>query len=255
MEAMSAVVVIHGHVFNDCVEHDGAVRVTGQIEGWESPEYELPTSRSGNRDGDVPGRALQRGRVLTVPGQIYTRDVADHWAASNWINALTNNTRDRRDLAVYEEDGIPKVVRYVRHSEPKIAKKHNRLIEFELGLLAPDPRKYAMVGKSVAIPAGGSAVLTNAGNYPGGSLTVVTAATSGTVDLRNEVTKQRLRTKESVPAGSVFDGYECEAMSGNLNLFPVMVPGFTWVEIVEGDQTLTNNGTAALTVDYFDAWL
>ena len=219
--------------------------------GWDQPDLDsdpLATLVEGSADG----RIMPRHRTIVCDGVMSARTEADHWDAYYRLSSLV----PIRDEVVFQVDepGTPKLA-YVKATagNPRIRTHNGLMFEFSLTLRANDPRKYAATPTVVPIPAGGSATFTSAGRTS--SPVTVTATSAGTVDVGGSVAGHRL-VADSVPAGSVLDSRaRTIRTSAGLDLFTALAPGFEWLVVVPGEQTITNDGTADLSLSFSDAWL
>src|SRR5690606_16478788 len=155
-----------------------------------------------------------------------------------------------RDEVVFQVDepGTPKLA-YVKATagNPRIRTHNGLMFEFSLTLRANDPRKYAATPTVVPIAAGGSATFTSPGRTS--TPVTVTATSAGTVDVGGSVAGHRL-VAASVPAGTALDSRaRTIRTSGGLDLFTVLAPGFEWLVVVPGEQTIKNGGKDDLSLD------
>ena len=246
---------INGLTFNVDPDPDGIDWTVGDVEGWDSPDEDLAAAGMSSSDGDAVGRHRLRGRRMVAVGTVVAPP-EHHWSAYYRLLGLTNNMHTPRDLVMHEvaAPGGSKVVRYIRGGKPDVQLVNGRVFQFRLPLLCPDGRKYGLDPVEIVIPAGGSALVTGLGNYPGG--TPVTVVGSGDVDVSSSVTGERLSTRTPVPAGTVLDGAtRTVTTAGGVDLFTALAVSFSWLHVVEGDQTITNHGDSAVTLTYTDAWL
>ena len=219
--------------------------------GWDQPELDsdaLPRLIEGSSDG----RTVTRHRSIVCDGTMSAGTEAEHWAAYYQLSSLV----PIRDEVVFQVDepGTPKLA-YVKATagNPRIRTHNGLVFEFQLTLRANDPRKYATTPTTIPIPAGSSATFTSPGKTS--TPVVVTATTAGTVNVGGSVAGHRL-VADSVPAGSVLDSRaRTIRTSAGLDLFTALAPGFEWLVVVPGEQTITNDGTADLSLSFSDAWL
>lgn len=244
--------------FNGLRDVNGVEWSVASVAGWEGGGADLATEGMAGADGDAVGRHRLRGRSLVVAGTVSTPP-EQHWSAFYTLTALVNNLHAPRDLVVHEPDGA-KVVRYIRGGQPRIRQEAARVIEFELPLLCPDPRKYLLSPRTHTLGGDISWVEQNRGNYPGGAPVRVVTTTSGAVDIMLASGRFRTRAGESLPAGTVIDPLSRTVKApGGADLFDRIAPNFTWPylppTIGDGGFTFHNASAGALDLTILDAWL
>jgi len=252
----TVLVDVGGQEFNGPRDSNGVEWSVASIGGWEGGGADLATEGMAGADGDAVGRHRLRGRSLVVAGTVSTPP-EQHWAAFYTLTAVVNNLTARRDLVVHEPDGA-KVVRYIRGGQPRIRQEAARVIEFELPLLCPDPRKYLLNPRTSTLGAGQSAPINNLGTYPGGAPVRVVTTTAGAVDITLESGRFRTRAGESLPAGAVIDPLTRTVKSpAGADLFDRVAPNFTWpyASATLDGRAFRNGSAGAIDLTILDAWL
>lgn len=167
-------------VFNT-IDEDGIVWVIQDIEGWWGPPgVELPDYPRGNADGSFDVRGRWTARQLTLTGTMLPPDKSYVPLARQRLVDAANLVYEGAWLRV-EESNYTKVS-WVRLTErPKIETVTSRgRTEFQIGLKAPDPIKYAwnefdvdnglsltpLSAYNESTGAIGSATIENIGNTP-----------------------------------------------------------------------------------------
>lgn len=126
------------------IDEDGIVWVIQDIEGWWGPpDVELPDYPRGNADGSFDVRGRWASRQLTLTGTMLPPDRSYVPLARQRLVDAANLVYEGNWLRV-EESNYTKVS-WVRLTErPKIETVTARgRTEFQIGLKAPDPIKYA----------------------------------------------------------------------------------------------------------------
>lgn len=195
------------------VDSNGITWLWQKIEGWDSPDIQgagvIP--RSGDHGAWAsPQYFAARTMTLTVMASAPTQALRDT------ARATLQQAVPVSDLAILRYDEpVPKFT-YVRRSG-KVTEAYPTLndVTFTIGLVAPDPRKYAMAQKSLQIgllpsggggsmiepfavpfsltaaPPPGTAVAINAGNFESPPVAVVTGPVTGP-SLTNLTTNQTI---------------------------------------------------------------
>ena len=251
----TVLVDVGAQTFNGPRDADGVEWSVASVAGWEGGGADLETSGMSSADGDAVGRHRMRGRSLVVAGTVATPP-EQHWPAKYVLEGLVNNLHATRDLVVHEPGGA-KVVRYVRGGQPRIRQEAARVIEFELPLLCPDPRKYLVTPRTLTLPVG-SLVVGNHGNYPGGAPIRVVSTVAGPLNIGPVGASMRSRAGMSLPAGTVIDPLS-RTVTGpdGTDLFYMIAPGFSWPVAPTSDTPVTfdNSTSGPLDLTILDAWL
>src|SRR5690606_29339472 len=110
-----------------------------------------------SQDGAALGRSMLGARSLVLDGTVVAPTDELHWAAYNTLLAAVGNTVTPRWITVHEP--TPKRVAYVRRSSPSIRFHNGRVFEFQVDLVALDPRKYAVDPTEIIVPASSSLIV------------------------------------------------------------------------------------------------
>lgn len=128
------------------------------LNGWDSPDLEENAENRVGADGMFDAPNYYAGRTIEIKGQIIAPDAAALEAA---MYRLTQAVPPRRLVTVRLDETTPKYVTARRSGRPLISKTTDRAADFDVSLLAPDPRKYGLdpvqAVLSIAQPAAGLA--------------------------------------------------------------------------------------------------
>lgn len=240
--------------FNNGVpDANGALWYVSEWEGWDSPNLRQSFVEPTSRHGSVLSESLLGVRALSIQGICKAPTESAFWASYNRLLGVAANLKTPTTFTVQED--VLKTLYVVRSGEVRNRFKGVNAFEFEVPLSAPDPLKYGNAVGPVAIGASGSQVLTNAGTFSSWNL-VVTATSSGTIDLTNNLTGQTLTTSgTSVDSGTVYDFNARTAYSGNVNRYFQLAANSQWWGLGSGANTIQNNGTAPVSITYRSAWV
>jgi hypothetical protein len=141
-----------GIEFNGAVDGDGTRWTCSKLVGW----HDGPSMRQQSMDlagewGEVPTENLYGGRHMVlyggaIPGPgVTTDEMADK------LNDITDVTQGEKTL--YVDESTPKQVQVRRNGDLRfgLAGDSPRAVEFEIPLLATDPRKYSQTLDSTVI--------------------------------------------------------------------------------------------------------
>ena len=232
---------------------NGCVWTVNELDGWESPEQESPTTLVTGRSGVVGLGDRHGGRALVARGSVRAPSDAAAWAAYNLVIGSMPGLGGQGPVVVYEP--VPKMLPTVRQADKPFAKKpRSRYFKFELTLVAHDPYKVAFSPTTVSVAAGATVSLTHNGTAP--AFVTVTSTGSGTVRVRQNSSGQVLRTRASVASGTVFDPASRTVRSaGGVSLYGVMDSPSEWLSVPRTSSTsFTNQGTAPVDLTIFDTF-
>lgn len=241
---------IAGLQFNmDAPDEDGTYWYITEMEGWDSPNLRQSFGAPASQHGAVVLESLLDSRAITVRGIIKAITVEHFWTAYNLLSNLVPLWTPA-DFVVYEHQ--PKRAGVIRGGPIRLTWQFGTSCQFEIPMIAPDPRKYATGDTEQAIAADQTVVVTNTGTAATPLVVTVTAA--GTVELVNQTTGQRLATS-TLGLGSVID-FKARTIttSGGANAYGALDPTSTWWSLAPGDNSILNSGTAAVQVTYRNTW-
>lgn len=254
---MAAVPVVLGTItFGDGVpDADGAFWRLAAIDGWDSPEvrqqFHEPTGRHGLRLGS----SLYGPRALLLAGSCVVPSDAAFWLAFNRLAAVTAFPATPT-LAVYET--TPKSCAVVRSDRIRM-KPFGPLngFEFEVPLIAVDPRKYALSNTSTALPGTGGTTATNTGTVETWPTLTVEGPGSGNVIVSNVTTGRTVRFDVTLGAGEtlVADFRNATLTVDGIQRQELVHSVTSWWPLVAGSNVITNSGGGTRTLVHRAAWI
>ena len=231
---------------------NGVVWNVEKLPGWSSPilvsERALVTGRAGRT-------LLREGhdeRIIEVHGSVEAPDNDAAWLAYEQLSIMPA-IGTSGEVIVYHD--IPKKAVVRQGEAPRADEPLNGVFQFLLTLTAFNPcYKLAVTQKSQTVAAGATESLTNDGTAP--AQLVVTTTSSGTVWLTENTSGQALKSKASMASGTILDSSRRRVFSsGGVYLRGVMDPTSEWLSIPRNSTvTVTNSGTAPLTVTWYDTY-
>lgn len=174
--------------FNDGIpDADGVTWLLEDLRGWDSPDLREDVSDRPFAHGQRRGTSFYGGRPLSLVGTLLgTGDIADLRSAVSRLTVATDLTDADALLTVLESPSKQCAVR--RSGRPGLEWVSERLVRFDVGLLAVDPRKYATASTTVAVASGATVAGTVGGAFdtptvitltPGGGGMTLTETVSG----------------------------------------------------------------------------
>lgn len=123
------------------VDADGVAWRFFTLDGWDSPDLEEHAENKTGADGAWDADNYYAGRLLTIGGLIDAPDTATRDAA---LTRLGQAVPARGRLVSFTvNETVPKQVSVRRSGRLQMAPVTDRVAQFNISLLAPDPRKYA----------------------------------------------------------------------------------------------------------------
>lgn len=247
------IVTLNGLTLNDDIPDGSGVLwyLTG-LEGWDSPDIKSASVDPTSRHGSVIAKGLLAARALTLTGLCKSPTLNEHYASLQRLQGYVAQT-----VVPFPMTGAEDVVRgldVVRAGRVRTAPAGLRAFTFDIPLIAPDPLKYAVTPVVTVINAGATVALTNAGNFTSERYTV-TADADGVVSLSNSAYGEgRLVTADVVASGTVFDALDRTVTSGGRPI-QALSPHAVWPGLVPGSNSITNHGTAAVSITHRSVWL
>lgn len=230
---------------------DGVLWTCGWPEGWDSAEQEGGSLKPTGRDGGAGLANWWKARQLVVNGRCKASTEAQAWAAFNLVVSGLPGIRGEMDVVVHETTA--KGLTVVQHGNPRANPRGitaDRSFTWQLSLRADNPNKTALTATTTSLAASASATLTNNGTtaaYP-----VITTTSSGTVDL---VIGGRHFTTASVVSGVVIDMWARTLVDGSGDpIYAAKTPESEWLALPVGGTSVTNSGTAALSISFYDTY-
>jgi hypothetical protein len=233
---------------------NGAHWKVSKLTDWTSPDQQQQLGDVTGRPGATMLHDGHGAHIFGIEGIAYgpTLEVVD--AAAAMLNRMPGVAAS--GLVVVHES-VPKQITVRQGGVPKASDPDRRnagwKIDFQLTFAALDPYKRGLDSHTQHLAAGGSASVTNAGNVP--AILTLTATGAGTVVVRQDGSGQVLRTRSSVDSGTKFDGANRRVTtSGGVDIFPMGAPS-EWLSVpAESTVSLSNLGTAAVDVSWFDPY-
>ena len=250
-------IVLAGVTFNTgrVPDADGCTWSMRVPKGWDARPQQFDIGESTARAGGYVLANRARPRTLVARGLVRAPSETAAWRAyQRVISAMPGYGPDRAAELVVDEP-IPKWLTVqqtgVSAEEPRGI---IRLVPFELELVAINPFKRAIAPRTYQLGPGSTVSVSNAGNEA--AYVDVKTTTAGTVKLRQNASGAVMRTRISVGSGTVFDAAARTVRSAaGLDIYDAMASPSEWLSIPrESTVTLTNQGTAALAVTFYDTY-
>ena len=237
----------------DTADADG-VRwyVDPTVQGWDSPPAALVEDPITGHHGGAFVSGQHLARVVVLNGWAECPTEAAFWAAHARITSLVGFAASV-ELTVGET--VPKKLDVIRYGAPKVDLLGGpHAFDWSLSLKALSPFKRG-AAQTVALAPGASATVAYAGTWPGAP-TITTTAT-GTLDVANATTATRVQSSGSLPSGTVVVCAEPghTVYSGATNLYGSLVQPVSWLRLLPGNNTVSNAGTAAVSLSFSDLYL
>ena len=188
---------------DSAADADGDRFILGALDGIESPEVDLVLAPR-QPHGSYIGRARYGPRSVYLKGHAVASSMDNLWRTRRKLAAASDLVVASGTFFVDEPSPSAPVQMSVRRLEPIVLRPVSPIaVEFEIPLVAPDPRKLAQtLSQATAVAGSGTAsittVATNAGNFPttwsvavtigaggwaGGDLTIFNSTTGTQVKL------------------------------------------------------------------------
>lgn len=226
---------------------DGTKWGVAKLDGWSSPQQSLALGEPTVRAGAIVLANQYRQRSITLTGVGRATSYANRDKAYAKIASLIALTSEST-LTVAET--VSKSLGVIRGG-PTLVEAQGLTVLFSLSLIALNPFKRGASHTS-SFTAGQTKTIAYAGTVPG--FPTITTTGSGTVNLANSTTATTIITS-SVASGTVIDTYARTVYSGTTNTFDAVQPGVLWPTLQPGNNTVTNGGTAPITLAWYDLYL
>jgi hypothetical protein len=253
---VAAVVVTLGTVTIDgsTVDANGATWHLKELDGWDSPDLRSTLLDLPGHDRESLGPLLHRGRALSVRGKCQTPTDAAYWASRTKLAGTTLLTATTGTLTVAETT-TKKIT--VSRAGRVLMKPLGGLkgFEFEVPLIAPDPRILANTGSSIA--AAGTA--TNNGNFKAAWVLTVTGAAAGPVVLTRTApgATRTISITTAVPGGQtlVIDSRARSVVLNGVNRYDLVTATPEWFDLEPGANTIGYSGGGTFVLAWNDSWM
>lgn len=253
---MAAVVVTLGTVTIDgsTVDANGATWHLSEIDGWDSPDLRSTLLDLPGHDREALGPLLHRGRALSLRGKCQTPTDAAFWASRTKLAGATLLTGSTGTLTVAETT-TKKIT--VSRAGRVLMKPLGGLrgFEFEIPLIAPDPRILANTGSSITAP--GTA--TNNGNFKAAWVLTVTGSAAGPIVLTRTApgATKTISVTTSVPAAQllVIDSRARSVVLNGVNRYDLVTGTPEWFDLEPGANTIGYSGGGTFSLAWNDSWM
>lgn len=260
------------------------------VEGWEAPDVTPVSLPRVGRHGVWVAPSWFRARMVNLKGVLVAPTLADAQRARAYLVALANFTVSTGKLVVWEAEPTVIEVRLAGRIKTDWDKSFGKHVEFEIPLLAADPRRYSFEEQSLTFGTvvtppdseGGGFELPLSfpfdfgmaeGTITGGSV----AEVGGTITtppkfkfrgpctapaITNQTTAQTWRYTGSLAAGETLDVDVDTALvllNGTANRYWLVDQSSVWWLLQPGTNVLSytaeGTGSGDVTVTWRDAWL
>lgn len=252
---MAAVVVTLGAITlgNSTADANGATWHVKEIEGWDSPELRMALLDLPGHDRQAIGPIFYNGRAVSLRGVCETPTDAAFWASRTKLETESHLTAAAGLLTVAETT-TKKLTVYRAGRVLMRPLDALRGFEFDIPLIAPDPRKIASSPTTLA----GAGTATNNGNFKASPTLTVTGAAAGPIVIAKTTgTTGSVSITTSVPGGQqlVVDFKARSVLLNGVNRYDLITTTPTWFEIEPGANTITYSGGGTPSLAWSDSWL
>lgn len=244
-------------VFNTGADDDGVEWWATSVGGWDSPDVRSPRGQRASAHGLYLSTFFHGGRSLELAGHIVCPTTALAYSAKTLLAALVNVDRDLV-LTVFEDECRQVVA---RRSDRLLLRQTDGLVEFQIPLVAADPRKYGCDTRSLAVGTATDATATNHGTIDAFATATITGPV-GTPTLVNVSTGDELPVDIALAAGEQLDvDFDLHLVTvGGASVRSALLSGYRWWTLAPGDNVVrlegygTDGGTR-LELRWRDAWI
>lgn len=222
------------------------------LEGWDSPDLRSLLLSLAGEDRQAIGPVRYNARALSVVGECTVPTEAAYWLSHAKIMAATELTRAAGTLTVTET--TTKKIAVYRAGRVLWRPVHSLVrANFEIPLVAPDPRKLANTATTIA----GAATATNTGNFPASPTLTVTGAAAGPIVIANTTAGKTVTVTTSVPGGQtlVIDFKARTVLLNGVNRYDLVAATPQWFDIAPGNNTITYSGGGTPSLSWNDSWI
>lgn len=251
---MAAVVVTLGTITlgNDVADANGAIWHVSEIDGWDSPDLRATFLPLAGEDRVAAGPILYNGRALSLKGTCVTPTDAGFWASRTKLATATLLTTADGTLTVAETT-TKKIA--VRRAGRVLMRPLGGLrgFEFEVPLMAPDPRILANTATTLA----GAGTATNNGNFKASPTLTVTGSAAGPIVIANTTAGKTVTITTSVPAAQqlVVNFRDRSVLLNGVNRYDLVASTPQWFDIAPGNNTITYSGGGTPSLSWNDSWI
>jgi hypothetical protein len=266
--AAPLVVTLGGITFNnDAADTNGAYWYCGEIDGWDSPAMRISQLEPTGYHGVVIGEMLYGPRALVLGGPsgsagegscvLGTVSAANYWASYYRLMAATQTVpllgARPATIALAVAEPTPKQANVLRAGPVRIREFRGAIgFNFEVPLIAADPRKHALTASTLA-GAAGSAV--NGGIVEVWPTLTVVGPGSADVIVTNTTTGKLVRIPVTLSGGQTLV-VDFEQATATVNGTPVAVHSSTrWWTLPPGTSTITYSGGGTAVLSWRNGWV
>lgn len=239
----------------------------GELQGWDSPEVRQSLSDPVGTAGVVLTESRYAGRPLSLRGHLYVyNEAAQHEARRRLVLAADCVTQDATLTVTGEAVAKQLTVRRSGRMNTKILSPY--VVEFEIPLIAVDPRKYSIAPNTQNLFIAGSsntitATVQNHGDFETfATLTIAGASNVPTIRNATDGNKTLSLTGTNGVSDTIVVDMQARTVLYNTNDFYSWVaPTARWWKLLPGNNSITYSRTTSyptgstLTVAWRDAWL
>lgn len=221
-----------------------------RLDGWDSPELRQELVELQSQHGQQFGESRYSGRPMVLKGAADLPDEDHFWVARNQLAAATNYAGAGTPLQVFEPAAAGGTKRcQIRRGGRVRMDNHEDVLfmEFEVPLIAPDPRKYADAESVVS--GSGTFTVTNPGNFQSPPVLEFTGAAT----INNDTVGRGITVNNG--GANVVDVARRTVRSGGNNVYGTLASPPAWWELVPGANQITYTGGGSLTVRFRGAWI
>lgn len=221
------------------------------MDGWSNSDIQSGSLDPTGRHGLSLLQQWRRGKPMQFTGLAKAASESDAWDGYYAFAAMFDVNTDGDVVA---QEPTPKQIRARISASPLISTPRGTgqswTMRWDVQLVAEFPYKTALTPTTTPLAASASTTLTNNGTaaaYP-----VVTTTSIGTVDL---VIGGRHFTTASVASGVVIDMWARTLVDGSGDpVYAAKTPESEWLSLPRGGTSVTNAGTAALSIAHYHTY-
>lgn len=244
---------------NGLPDADGDRFKLTELDGWEFPEVDVEFSER-HGDGLYVARRRLRGRPITLSGSAVPQtgpvSTSRTWRLRKKLAQVCDDLVRANGTLFVDEPALgfgPLQADVLLAERLRVRRLGPYAIEFEIPLLAPDPRKYSQTLKAQAINSVATAI-TNAGGFPTPLTATLDVAASNVWVQNNSDGNRRVTLNGAVAAGTVIDfAARTVTTAGGANVYSLVDPASKWFELRAGSNTIQTSGS--WTIRWRDAHL
>lgn len=241
------------------------------VEGWDSPELRQTLIEAAAQHGGVYVENRYGWRRMALKGVAIPASGVDVSTLDDFI-AGELNTPSGKTLTVHE--AVPKITT-VRRAGLYLSRRRFHRIEFEVELVAADPRKYSETAKqaTITVPAGSTwsdVLVRNDGNFPSfPDLITISGEAGAPIELERADTGQKIVLQSPIttsryliyPKPNGFRDVLWGAAGSETSRYDLVDGATRWWDIINGAnmglilRRPGTTGTLTAVIDYRDSWI